>query len=72
MGVRKSSHGCTIDIYSYWRIATALETKLGRTVELEQEIDDGLLGGAVIRAEDMVIDGSVKTRLQKLADSLVS
>jgi F-type H+-transporting ATPase subunit delta len=54
------------------RIATALETKLGRTVELEQEIDDGLLGGAVIRAEDMVIDGSVKTRLQKLADSLVS
>jgi F-type H+-transporting ATPase subunit delta len=54
------------------RIASALETRLGRTVELVQEIDETLLGGAVIRAEDMVIDGSVKTRLQKLAESLVS
>jgi F-type H+-transporting ATPase subunit delta len=54
------------------KIVKALERKLGRAVELEQEINEELLGGAVIRAEDMVIDGSVKTRLQKLADSLVS
>jgi F-type H+-transporting ATPase subunit delta len=54
------------------RIVSALEKRLGRTVELVQEIDETLLGGAVIRAEDMVIDGSVKTRLQKLADTLVS
>jgi F-type H+-transporting ATPase subunit delta len=54
------------------RIARALETRLGRTVELVQEIDETLLGGAVIRAEDMVIDGSVKTRLEKLAEALVS
>lgn len=54
------------------RIATALEAKLGRKVELEQEIDEEILGGAIIRAEDMVIDGSVRTRLQKLAEALVS
>ena len=54
------------------KIAKALEAKLGRSVDLEQEVDDELIGGALIRAEDMVIDGSVRTRLQKLAESLVS
>ncbi len=54
------------------KIAKALERKLGRTVELEFEIDETLLGGAVVRAEDMVIDGSVKTRLQQLAEALIS
>ncbi len=54
------------------KITKALEKKLGRTVELVQEIDDAVLGGAVVRAEDMVIDGSVKSRLQQLADALMS
>ena len=54
------------------KIAKALERKLGRTVELELEIDETLLGGAVVRAEDMVIDGSVKTRLEQLAEALIS
>ncbi len=54
------------------KIAKALEKKLGRTVELELEIDDELLGGAVVRAEDMVIDGSVKWRLRQLAEALIS
>ena len=54
------------------KIAKALEAKLGRSVDLKQEVDDELIGGALIRAEDMVIDGSVRTRLQKLAESLVS
>ncbi|HJP36327.1 MAG TPA: F0F1 ATP synthase subunit delta [Gammaproteobacteria bacterium] len=54
------------------RISVGLEKKFGRKVELELEIDDELLGGAVVRAEDMVIDGSVKTRLRQLAESLIS
>jgi F-type H+-transporting ATPase subunit delta len=54
------------------KIARALEAKLGRSVDLKQEVDDELIGGALIRAEDMVIDGSVRTRLRKLAESLVS
>ena len=39
---------------------------------MELEIDETLLGGAVVRAEDMVIDGSVKTRLEQLAEALIS
>ena len=53
------------------RIASSLEKRLGRKVELELELDSELLGGAVVRAEDRVIDGSVKTRLKQLAESLV-
>lgn len=54
------------------RIVGSLEKKLGRKVQLELELDGDLLGGAVIRADDMVIDGSVKSKLRQLAESLVS
>lgn len=52
-------------------VKSALERKLGRQVELGVEVDGNLLGGAVVRAEDMVIDGSVRSRLARLADSLI-
>jgi F-type H+-transporting ATPase subunit delta len=52
-------------------VAKSLEQRLGRRVELRVEVDPSLIGGAVIRAEDMVIDGSVKSRLRRLADALV-
>ena len=51
-------------------ISNALEQRLGRHVDLELFVDERLLGGAVIRAEDMVIDGSVKNRLEQLAATL--
>ncbi|MXZ80727.1 MAG: F0F1 ATP synthase subunit delta [Gammaproteobacteria bacterium] len=44
----------------------ALREKLGRTVELEFEVDEALIGGAVIRAGDWVVDGSVKAQLERL------
>lgn len=53
------------------QIKTALQQKLGRAVELTLEVDASLIGGAIIRADDMVIDGSVRTRLQQLTDKLV-
>jgi F-type H+-transporting ATPase subunit delta len=53
------------------QVTQALQKKLGRAVELELEVDASILGGAIIRAEDMVIDGSVRTRLQRLAEALV-
>lgn len=49
------------------RIAEALEKRLGRRVSLEVSTDATLIGGAVIRAGDLVIDGSIKARLEKLA-----
>jgi F-type H+-transporting ATPase subunit delta len=53
------------------QVAQALERKLGRKVDLELEVDPSLLGGAIIRAEDMVIDGSVRSRLKRLAETLI-
>jgi F-type H+-transporting ATPase subunit delta len=52
-------------------VARALSRKLGRLVDLEVEVDETLMGGAIVRAEDMVIDDSVRTRLERLAGSLV-
>jgi F-type H+-transporting ATPase subunit delta len=52
-------------------IKKSLERKLGRAVELSLAVDASLIGGAVIQADDMVIDGSVRARLQRLADTLV-
>jgi F-type H+-transporting ATPase subunit delta len=52
-------------------IKKALQQKLKRTVELTLAVDPSLIGGAVIQADDMVIDGSVRTRLQRLTEKLV-
>ena len=52
-------------------VAAALERKLGRKVDLALEVDPALLGGAIVRAEDLVIDGSVRSRLKRLADTLI-
>jgi F-type H+-transporting ATPase subunit delta len=54
------------------RVKQALEKRLGREVELTLEVDPSLIGGAIVRAEDMVIDGSVRTRLEQLARAMVS
>jgi F-type H+-transporting ATPase subunit delta len=51
-------------------ISTALRERLGRDVNVEVEIDETLIGGAVIRAGDVVIDGSLRARLEGLANAL--
>ncbi len=53
-------------------IAEALEKRLERSVRIETEIDEDLIGGAVIRAGDVVIDGSVRARLDGLTNVLVN
>jgi F-type H+-transporting ATPase subunit delta len=54
------------------RVKQALKKRLGREVELTLEVDPSLIGGAIVRAEDMVIDGSVRTRLEQLARAMIS
>jgi len=46
---------------------TALTRRLGRQVRLHCQTDPSLLGGAVVRADDLVIDGSVRAGLGQLA-----
>lgn len=52
------------------KIAAALKTRLQREIKLTATVDKSLLGGAVIRAGDRVIDGSVRGQLGKLAHAL--
>jgi F-type H+-transporting ATPase subunit delta len=54
------------------RYAAALQKKLGRQVRLHTKIDPSLLGGAVLKAGDLVIDGSIKGRLERLATELTA
>ena len=48
----------------------SLKERLGREVRVSTEIDENLIGGAVIRAGDVVIDGSLRARLDGLANAL--
>lgn len=47
-------------------LAERLKGRFGREVDLVVEVDESLIGGAVIRAGDKVIDGSVRGRLEQL------
>ncbi|MGD8379827.1 MAG: F0F1 ATP synthase subunit delta, partial [Gammaproteobacteria bacterium] len=52
------------------RIAEALKRRFGREVELHCVKDESLLGGAVIRAGDTIIDASVRGKLERLASEM--
>ena len=52
-------------------LAAALETRLGMKVELEETVDADLVGGAIIKAGDLVIDGSAKGRIEKMTTALM-
>lgn len=51
-------------------IKAALRKRFGREVEVETAVDDSLIGGAVIAAGDVVIDGSIKGKLHRLDAAL--
>jgi len=52
------------------KLAQALSTRLKRKVRMQNSVDAALLGGAVVRAGDLVIDGSLQGRLRRLATDL--
>lgn len=52
-------------------ISDRLSEKLGRKVNINSKTDASLLGGMFIRAGDMVIDASVKGKLNELSDALM-
>ena len=52
------------------KIEDALRRRFGRDVEIETAIDESLIGGAIIDAADVVIDGSLKGKLGRLEAAL--
>jgi F-type H+-transporting ATPase subunit delta len=53
-------------------LAEALARKLKREVRLHVTTDPALIGGAVLRAGDLVIDGSLRSRLERIAYELTA
>jgi F-type H+-transporting ATPase subunit delta len=53
-------------------IVTTLERMLGRTVLATFEVDESLIGGAVIRVGDQILDGSVRRRATELRRRLLA
>jgi F-type H+-transporting ATPase subunit delta len=51
-------------------LVAALKKRLQRDVKLNVSVDRSLIGGMIVRAGDFVIDGSVRGRLTKLAESI--
>ncbi|MCH2099391.1 MAG: F0F1 ATP synthase subunit delta [Pseudomonadales bacterium] len=51
-------------------LSEKLAARFDKQIALTSRIDPSLLGGAVIRAGDTVIDGSIRGRLDRLADTL--
>lgn len=76
----KANHEKTIDVdvatafelteAEQQKLLDSLKAKLQREVNLQTAVDKSLIGGAVVRAGDLVIDGSVRGRLAKLAETM--
>lgn len=52
------------------KIAAALSKRLNRKVKIVSSVDKDLIGGAIIKAGDLVIDGSIRGRLTKMSQNL--
>ncbi|MBL7004283.1 MAG: F0F1 ATP synthase subunit delta [Gammaproteobacteria bacterium] len=51
-------------------MATKLKQRIGKDVSIVAEVDASLIAGAVIYADDVVIDGTARAKLDKLASAL--
>jgi F-type H+-transporting ATPase subunit delta len=54
------------------KIGQEVERQTGEKVDLSSEVDDEILGGIVLRVGNMVLDASIRTRLEKLRKSVAS
>ena len=54
------------------KLVAALKKRLGTEVNVTTSVDQSLIGGVLVRAGDTIIDGSVRGRLNRLAEQLNS
>ena len=52
------------------RIGSEIEGQTGNTVELKSNVDPDILGGLVVQVGNMVLDTSIRNRLEKLRKSV--
>lgn len=66
------SSATALDAAELAKLRDALRKRFGREVEVSTAIDPDLIGGAVIDAGDVVIDGSIRTKLARLGAALAN
>ena len=54
------------------RIGEEVERQTGEKVDLSSNVEAGILGGIVLRVGNMVLDASIRSRLEKLRKSVAS
>jgi F-type H+-transporting ATPase subunit delta len=54
------------------QIGAEIEEQTGNTVELTSRVDPDILGGLVVQVGNMVLDTSIRNRLEKLRKSVAS
>lgn len=52
------------------KLSESLERKFNKKIHIVNTVDESLIAGAIIRAGDVVIDGSVKGKLSQLGNNL--
>lgn len=53
------------------RLAEGLASRTGKEITLDRKVDADLMGGVVVRFGDYIVDGSLKTRIRKMKESLL-
>ena len=59
-----------MDAQAQQKLSVALKNRLKREIKLNARVDKFLIGGIVVRAGDLVIDGSIRGKLNKLAETM--
>ena len=61
-----------VDAAELEKISAALKRRFNRDIEMTQSLDPKMIGGAIIDAGEIVIDGSVRGRLARLEQALIN
>lgn len=71
-GIERASLTSAVELPSETveKIRTTLAQMTGKEIILERELDPGLIGGVVTQIGDLVLDGSIKTQLLNMRESL--
>ena len=60
----------TLDEATLGRLATELSRITGKSVQLFQKVDPAILGGAIIKVGEQIIDGSLQRKLNQIKERL--